>query len=92
MLRRFVGSLVALVAIDVLAQVRLPDRWVTDYDYEENLSVYLMRQYDAAGNRKLGLRASIRRHSHRRTGLRLVTERKGQAAGLDLGGADDHSD
>src|SRR4026207_2340018 len=37
MLRRLVGSLVALVAIEVLAQVRLPDGWVTDYDYEENL-------------------------------------------------------
>ena len=54
MLRRLlVGSLVALVAIEVLAQVPLPDGWVTDYDYEENLSAYLQRQHDAAANRKL---------------------------------------
>jgi hypothetical protein len=52
MLRRLVGSLVALVAIEVLAQVRLPDGWVTDYDYEENLSAHLIRQYDAAGGSK----------------------------------------
>ena len=53
MLRRLVGSLVVLVAIEVLAQDRLPDGWVTDYDYEENLSAYLKTQYDAAANRKL---------------------------------------
>ena len=53
MLPRLVGSLIALVAIDVFAQVRLPDGWVTDYDYEANLSAYLKRQYDAAADRKL---------------------------------------
>lgn len=53
MLRHLVGSLVALVAVEVLAQVRLPDGWVTDYDYEENLSVYLERQYYTAADRKL---------------------------------------
>lgn len=53
MLRCLVGGLVALVAIEVHAQVRLPDGWVTDYDYEENLSTYLQRQHDAAADRKL---------------------------------------
>ena len=53
MLRRLLAILVALVAIEVLAQVRLPDGWVTDYDYEESLNAYLKRQYDAAADRKL---------------------------------------
>jgi hypothetical protein len=53
MLRNFVACLVALVAIEVLAQGRLPDGWVTDYDYQEGLTAYLKRQHAAAVDRKL---------------------------------------
>ena len=53
MLRKLVACVVALVAIEVLAQVRVPDAWVTDYDYEESLTAYLKRQHDVAVNRKL---------------------------------------
>ena len=53
MLRKLVACVVALVAIEVLAQVRVPDGWVTDYDYEESLTAYLKRQHDVAVNRKL---------------------------------------
>ena len=53
MLRNLIACVVALVAIEVLAQVRLPDGWVTDYDYKESLTAYLKRQHDAAVDRKL---------------------------------------
>lgn len=53
MLRNLVACVVALVASEVLAQGRLPDGWVTDYDYQEGLTAYLKRQHDAAVDRKL---------------------------------------
>jgi hypothetical protein len=53
MLRVLIACVVALVAIDVSAEVGLPDGWVTDYDYEQSLTAYLKRQHDAAVERKL---------------------------------------
>jgi hypothetical protein len=53
MLRNLVACVVALVANAVPAQERLPDGWVTDYDYRESLVAYLKRQHDVAVDRKL---------------------------------------
>ena len=54
MIRKLVACVVALVAIEVPAQVRVPDGWVTDYDYEESLTAYLKEDNDdVAVNRKL---------------------------------------
>src|SRR5688500_387407 len=53
MLRNLIACVMALVAIEVLAQVRLPDGWVTEYDYKESLTAYLKRQSDASVDRKL---------------------------------------
>jgi hypothetical protein len=53
MLRNLVACLVALLAGEGLAQERLPDGWVTDYDYRESLATYLKRQHDVAVDRKL---------------------------------------
>jgi hypothetical protein len=53
MLRNLVACLLALLAGEGLAQERLPDGWVTDYDYRESLATYLKRQHDVAVDRKL---------------------------------------
>ncbi len=53
MSRNLVVCVVALLAMEVLAQGRLPDGWVADYDYQESLTAYLKRQHDAAMDRKL---------------------------------------
>jgi hypothetical protein len=53
MLRSALIALVVLLSDTAHAQPDLPDGWITDYDYEERLNVYLKRQYDVAVQRQL---------------------------------------